>query len=143
MRSLGSRPLPPQVRRTSSATARAEHALWVGNIPPNTTVMRLRDYFSKAMLSQCDLLSISYNPDSRYAFVNFNTDSARMLAIQQAASQLVDGKRLDCRIRQNGSARSRKVNYGLGSGEPGQPISISSDQSSCLWRKGRGAVTLS
>ncbi|EXJ62237.1 hypothetical protein A1O7_02670 [Cladophialophora yegresii CBS 114405] len=116
-------------------TGRGENALWVGNIPSNTTVMRLRDYFSNAMPSQHDLLSISYNPDARYAFVNFRTDSARMLAIQQAAYHLLDGKRLDCRIRQNGSSRSTKVNYGLDSGRPSQSISISSDAPSTLRHK--------
>ena len=134
-KALGLRALPSQVHRTNSATARGEHALWVGNIPPNTTIMRLRDYFSDAMPSQYDLLSVSYNPDARYAFVNFRTESARMLAIQQAASQLVEGRRLDCRVRQNGSSRSRKVNYGLGSGESSPPISISPDQPSCLRQK--------
>ncbi|OCT50284.1 hypothetical protein CLCR_07216 [Cladophialophora carrionii] len=116
-------------------TGRGENALWVGNIPSNTSVMRLRDYFSGAMPSQHDLLSISYNPDARYAFVNFRTDSARMLAIQQAAYHLFDGKRLDCRIRQNGSSRSTKVNYGLDSGRPAQSISISSDAPSTLRHK--------
>ncbi|KAJ9616851.1 hypothetical protein H2200_000571 [Cladophialophora chaetospira] len=110
-------------------------SIWVGNIPSNTTVMRLRDYFSEAMPSQYDLLSISYNPEARYAFINFRTDLARMSAIQRAASQLLDGKRLDCRIRQNGSGRSTKVNYGLESGQPSQPISISPVQSSSLWHK--------
>jgi hypothetical protein len=82
-----------------------------------------------------DLLSISYNPDARYAFVNFHTESARMLAINQAAHHLFDGKRLDCRIRQNGSSRSTKVNYGLDSAGPGQPISICSDPPNCLRHK--------
>ena len=98
--------------------------------------MRLRDYFSEVMSSRQDLLSISYNPDARYAFINFRTEAARMLAIQQAAHRLFDARRLDCRIRRCGSDRSTKVNYGLSSGRPGQPISISPDnQPSSLYHK--------
>jgi hypothetical protein len=123
------------IHRTNSATARGEHALWVGNIPTNTTIMRLRDYFSQAMPTQEDLLSISYNPEARYAFVNFRTESARMTAIQQAACQLFDEKRLDCRIRQTGQRRSTKVNYGLEAGRPGQPISIDTSRPENLQNK--------
>ena len=95
--------------------------------------MRLRDYFFEA--TQRDLLSISYNPDARYAFVNFRTESARVSAIHQAAYTLFDTKRLDCRIRQTGSNRSTKINYGLDSGRPGQPISISNEPDSTLHHK--------
>ncbi|KAL2395271.1 hypothetical protein ABEF93_003097 [Exophiala dermatitidis] len=73
--------------------------------------MSLRDYFSEA--AGQDLLSISYNPDAKYAFVNFSTESARLRAIEHAASQLFEGRRLDCRIRQDATSRSTKVNYGL------------------------------
>ena len=119
---------------TSHATARGEYALWVGNIPSPTTIMRLRDYFSFAMPTQHDLLSISYNPDARYAFINFQTESARILAIEQAAHYLFDTKRLDCRVR-NGSNRSTKVSYGLHLGRPGQPIAISPEQPDSLHHK--------
>lgn len=60
-----------------------------------------------------DLLSISYNPDARYAFANFAKASARVAAIEHAASRLFNGKRLDCRIRSESGSRSIKVNYGL------------------------------
>ncbi|KAL2414694.1 hypothetical protein ABEF95_003567 [Exophiala dermatitidis] len=73
--------------------------------------MSLRDYFSEPAGQH--LLSISYNPDAKYAFVNFSTESARVRAIEHAASQLFEGRRLDCRIRQDATSRSTKVNYGL------------------------------
>lgn len=99
-----------------------EYALWVGNIPQQTTVVALRDYFSET--NPRDLLSISYNPDAKYAFVNFGTDAARMAAIRLAASRLFEGKRLDCRIRRDSTSRSTKVNYGLNRKGPSKPISI-------------------
>ncbi|OAL29293.1 hypothetical protein AYO22_02187 [Fonsecaea multimorphosa] len=73
--------------------------------------MNLRDYFSEP--AAWDLLSVSYNPDARYAFVNFSSDAARLAAIRHAASRLFEGRRLDCRIRHESRGRSTKVNYGL------------------------------
>ncbi|KIW34673.1 hypothetical protein, variant 1 [Cladophialophora immunda] len=102
---------PPRRPNTHTSRYQGEFALWVGNIPPNTTIMSLRDYFSEP--SPWDLLSVSYNPDARYAFVNFSAESARLSAIRQAASRLFEGRRLDCRIRHESRGRSTKVNYGL------------------------------
>lgn len=102
---------PSQRHSRQESRVWGDYALWVGNLPQQTTVMALRDYFSEPCPR--DLLSISYNPDAKYAFVNFGTESARNAAIQQAASQTLDGKRLDCRIRQDSVSRSTKVNYGL------------------------------
>ncbi|KIX07357.1 uncharacterized protein Z518_02010 [Rhinocladiella mackenziei CBS 650.93] len=110
-----------------------EYALWVGNIPPKTTVMNLRDYFLQP--NPQDLLSISYNPDAKYAFVNFNSETGRVAAIQQAASRLFEGKRLDCRIRQDSISRSTKVNYGLNQTGPQRSISICCDQPNNLRHK--------
>jgi len=108
------------------------YALWVGNIPQHTTVMGLRDYFSEA--APRELLTISYNPDSKYAFVNFSTESARIAAIGRAASHLFDGKRLDCRIRQEANARSTKVSYGLGHSDKTR-LSLSPDRSKDMYHK--------
>lgn len=110
----------------------AGYALWVGNIPERTTVLGLRDYFSEA--AHQELLTISYNPDAKYAFVNFRTESGRIAAIGRAASQLFDGKRLDCRIRQEPNSRSTKVSYGLNQSNPTR-LSPSPDRSKDMWHK--------
>ncbi|KIW81577.1 hypothetical protein Z517_04603 [Fonsecaea pedrosoi CBS 271.37] len=102
---------PPRSSSTRPSRYQGGLALWVGNIPQNTTVMSLRDYFSEP--APCDLLSVSYNPDARYAFVNFSSEAARLAAIRLAGSRLFDGRRLDCRIRHEFRGRSTKVNYGL------------------------------
>ncbi|EXJ68470.1 uncharacterized protein A1O5_08263 [Cladophialophora psammophila CBS 110553] len=119
----------------SPSRYQGEFALWVGNIPPNTTIMSLRHYFSEP--SPLDLLSISYNPDARYSFVNFSSESARLSAIKQAASRLFDGRRLDCRIRQGSMSRSTKVNYGLNNnrGPLNRSSSICCDRAKSLWGK--------
>ncbi|KIW18838.1 hypothetical protein PV08_03127 [Exophiala spinifera] len=110
-----------------------EYALWVGNIPSNTTVMSLRDYFAEA--APAELLTISYNPDAKYAFVNFSTEAARIAAIGKAASQLFDGRRLDCRIRRDKASRSTKVSYGLNSSDRQRRLSISPERPASMWNK--------
>ncbi|KAG9779076.1 MFS general substrate transporter, partial [Aureobasidium melanogenum] len=97
--------------REEAAAGATALAVNEGKGGERATVMSLRDYFSEA--AGQDLLSISYNPDAKYAFVNFSTESARLRAIEHAASQLFEGRRLDCRIRQDATSRSTKVNYGL------------------------------
>lgn len=112
----------PSHQRThrSPSTPRIEHeyALWVGNISETANILELRDFF----LDPCpdDLLSISYHTSSRYAFANFRQDDARLTAIQYAAGNMFQGRRLDCRIRPNSSSRSIKVSYGLRAHETGE-----------------------
>ncbi|KAK5328503.1 hypothetical protein LTR83_009107 [Exophiala xenobiotica] len=122
--------VPRQRRRSSRHWG--DHALWVGNIPQNTTVMSLRDYFADAAPSE--LLTISYNPDAKYAFVNFSTEPARIAAIAKAASELFDGRRLDCRIRGDNASRSTKVSYGLNASDH-RGVSISPERHENLWHK--------
>ena len=121
----------PRPRRRSSRHW-GDHALWVGNIPQNTTVMSLRDYFAEA--APAELLTISYNPDAKYAFVNFSTEAARIAAIAKAASELFDGRRLDCRIRGDNASRSTKVSYGLNTSDQ-RGLSISPERRENLWHK--------
>ncbi|RVX70214.1 hypothetical protein B0A52_05547 [Exophiala mesophila] len=89
-----------------------QHALWVGNIAPEVTILTLRDYFSAACPKT--VISIAYNSDARYAFVNFSSEESRAAAIRHAASTLFQGRRLDCRIRQGSMSRSTKVHYAVG-----------------------------
>ena len=87
--------------------------------------MTLRDYFSESTPN--NVLSIAYNPDAKYAFVNFASEGSRAAAINHAASNLFEGRRLDCRIRQGTMSRSTKVHYGVS--YPGRPsFTVSSEQ---------------
>ncbi|OAG34822.1 hypothetical protein AYO21_11036 [Fonsecaea monophora] len=98
---------PPLTRKHSSS---GEHALWIGNIPLQATILTLRDHFYQVAGS--DLVSIIYNPEARYAFANFNTKASRLKVIELAASTLFHEKCLDCRIRSDQGRRSIKVSYG-------------------------------
>ncbi|EXJ76044.1 uncharacterized protein A1O5_00552 [Cladophialophora psammophila CBS 110553] len=99
----------------SPSTHEIQHALWVGNIPSETNILDLKDFFLD--VTPNDLISLSYNPASRYAFANFSKESARITAIVHAASTLFRENRLDCRIRSEGQPRSVKVSYGLSAGD--------------------------
>lgn len=91
--------------------------------------MSLRDYFSEA--APHNVLSIAYNPDAKYAFVNFASESSRAAAINHAATNMFEGRRLDCRIRQGSMSRSTKVHYGLS--YPGRAsFTVSSQQGSSV-----------
>jgi hypothetical protein len=118
-----------------SPESKQQYSLWVGNIPPGTAITTLRDYFRETSLSEYDLLSISYNPDARYAFVNFGTEIARIAGIKRAAAHLFDGKRLDCRIRESGARRSTKISYGLRAGQSSEAIAVVRTQPDSLLRK--------
>ncbi|OAP62882.1 hypothetical protein AYL99_02109 [Fonsecaea erecta] len=98
---------PPLKRKHSSS---GEHALWIGNIPLQANILNLRDHFYQVAGS--DLVSITYNPEARYAFANFSTKASRLKVIELAASTLFHEKRLDCRIRSESGRRSIKVSYG-------------------------------
>ncbi|KAF3942120.1 hypothetical protein ABW19_dt0205847 [Dactylella cylindrospora] len=56
---------PPRKPRQSG------HALWVGNLPPGTTVSALKDYFATDQIESVFLIS-----KSNCAFVNYKTESA-------------------------------------------------------------------
>lgn len=106
-----------------------QHALWVGNIANEATILSLRDYFSHACPNNVN--SIAYNADARYAFVNFRSEVSRAAAIRHAAGNLFEGRRLDCRIRQSSMSRSTKIHYG--NDKPGAPsFTVSQEDSSSL-----------
>jgi hypothetical protein len=91
--------------------------------------MSLRNYFSKA--APYRVLSVAYNPDAKYAFVNFTSEASRAAAITHAAINMFEGKRLDCRIRQGSMSRSTKVHYGVS--YPGRAsFTVSSQQGNSI-----------
>ncbi|KEF52684.1 uncharacterized protein A1O9_11101 [Exophiala aquamarina CBS 119918] len=91
--------------------------------------MSLRDYFSEA--APYNVLSVAYNPDAKYAFVNFTSEGSRAAAITHAATNMFEGRRLDCRIRQGSMSRSTKVHYGMS--YPGRAsFTVSSQQSNSV-----------
>ncbi|RVD88248.1 uncharacterized protein DFL_002439 [Arthrobotrys flagrans] len=83
---------PPRKPRQSG------HALWVGNLPPGTTVTALKDYFATTQIESVFLIS-----KSNCAFVNYKTEAACNEAMQKFHDSRFQGVRLVCRLRRNSS----------------------------------------
>lgn len=85
------------------------HALWVGNLPPGTTVVDLKDHFSRDATR--DIESIFLISKSNCAFVNYRTETSCTAAMHRFHDSRFHGVRLVCRLRR-GSAPSSGVPTG-------------------------------
>lgn len=82
---------PPRKPRQSG------HALWVGNLPPATNVMELKDYFSREATN--DIESVFLISKSNCAFVNYKSEEACSMAMARFHDSRFKGVRLVCRLR--------------------------------------------
>ncbi|KAF4987079.1 hypothetical protein F66182_16775 [Fusarium sp. NRRL 66182] len=80
------------------------HALWVGNLPPSTNVLDLKDHFSKDATS--DIESVFLISKSNCAFVNYKSEAACAAAVARFHDTRFQGVRLVCRLRRGASAAS-------------------------------------
>jgi hypothetical protein len=95
------------------------HALWVGNLPRNTTVWALKDHFSQDFTR--DIESLFLISKSSCAFVNYRSEGACKRARQKFHDSWFEGVRLVCRLRKD-SADTSDV--------PTGPAVITDDRSS-------------
>lgn len=84
---------PPRKPRQSG------HALWVGNLPPGTTVLDLKDHFSRDATK--DIESLFLISKSNCAFVNYRTEAACTAAMHRFHDSRFQGVRLVCRLRRS------------------------------------------
>lgn len=84
---------PPRKPRQSG------HALWVGNLPPGTNVVDLKDHFSRDATK--DIESVFLISKSNCAFVNYRTEAACAAAMNRFHDSRFHGVRLVCRLRRN------------------------------------------
>lgn len=80
------------------------HALWVGNLPPSTNVLDLKDHFSKDATS--DIESVFLISKSNCAFVNYKSEDACAAAVARFHDSRFQGVRLVCRLRRGVSVAS-------------------------------------
>ncbi|KAJ9498183.1 hypothetical protein H2202_006334 [Exophiala xenobiotica] len=104
------------VRRTSSNSSlqtsalrgpprkpkQSGHALWVGNLPPTTHIVDLKDHFSKDATD--DIESVFLISKSNCAFVNYKTESSCAAAMTRFHDSRFQGVRLVCRLRRGSSS---------------------------------------
>ncbi len=75
------------------------HALWVGNLPPGTTVVALKDHFSREATK--DIESLFLISKSNCAFVNYRTEASCTAAMHRFHDSRFNGVRLVCRLRRS------------------------------------------
>jgi hypothetical protein len=75
------------------------HALWVGNLPPGTTVMALKDHFSREATK--DIESLFLISKSNCAFVNYRSEASCTAAMHRFHDSRFNGVRLVCRLRRS------------------------------------------
>lgn len=73
------------------------HALWVGNLPPGTNVVDLKDHFSRDATNY--ILSVFLISKSNCAFVNYQTEESCSAAMTRFHDSRFHGVRLVCRLR--------------------------------------------
>ena len=74
------------------------HALWVGNLPPGTNIVDLKDHFSQGATKELE--SVFLISKSNCAFVNYKTETACSAALSRFNDSRFHGARLVCRLRQ-------------------------------------------
>lgn len=80
------------------------HALWVGNLPPGTTVVSLKDHFSREATK--DIESLFLISKSNCAFVNYRTEASCTAAMHRFHDSRFSGVRLVCRLRRSSAPAS-------------------------------------
>ncbi|KAF2134286.1 hypothetical protein P153DRAFT_381466 [Dothidotthia symphoricarpi CBS 119687] len=80
------------------------HALWVGNLPPGTTVIALKDHFSREATK--DIESLFLISKSNCAFVNYRTEASCTAAMHRFHDSRFNGVRLVCRLRRSSTPAS-------------------------------------
>lgn len=92
---------PRSPRGTAPAPSRkpkqSGHALWVGNLPPGTNVVDLKDHFARDATH--DIESVFLISKSNCAFVNYKTEESCTAAAARFHDSWFQGARLVCRIR--------------------------------------------
>lgn len=80
------------------------HALWVGNLPPGTTVMALKDHFSREATK--DIESLFLISKRNCAFVNYRSEASCTAAMHRFHDSRFNGVRLVCRLRRSSAPAS-------------------------------------
>ena len=80
------------------------HALWVGNLPPGTTVVALKDHFSREATK--DIESLFLISKSNCAFVNYRSEDSCTSAMHRFHDSRFNGVRLVCRLRRSSAPAS-------------------------------------
>ncbi len=98
------------------------HALWVGNLPPGTNVVDLKDHFSKEATE--DIESVFLISKSNCAFVNYRSEESCAAAMNRFHDSRFGGVRLVCRLRRSSASPAPGVPTGPASASSQVPQEI-------------------
>jgi len=84
---------PPRKPRQSG------YALWCGNLPAQTDIIKLKDHFARGATDEID--SVFLISKSNCAFVNYKTEEACDAAQTRFHDSRFQGAKLVCRLRRN------------------------------------------
>ncbi|KAI9880647.1 MAG: hypothetical protein M1830_001651 [Pleopsidium flavum] len=118
--SSDSSPVGPSIPRGPPRKPKQSgHALWVGNLPPGTNVVDLKDHFSREATK--DIESVFLISKSNCAFVNYRTEAACSAAMSRFHDSRFHGVRLVCRLRRNSTTSTPGVPSGPAASFPPAP----------------------
>jgi len=100
-------PTPSYPRGPPRKPKQSGHALWVGNLPPGTSILDLKDHFSRNATK--DIESLFLMSKSNCAFVNYKTEPACQAAMNRFHDSRFRGVRLVCRLRKGSTASSQQT----------------------------------
>jgi RNA recognition motif-containing protein len=83
------------------------HALWVGNLPPGTHIIDLKDHFSRDATK--DIESVFLISKSNCAFVNYKDEPSCQAAMGRFHDSRFQGVRLVCRLRRGSTASASQT----------------------------------
>jgi len=124
---LVTQPTPSYPRGPPRKPRQSGHALWVGNLPPATTISDLKDHFSREATN--DIESLFLISKSNCAFVNYRTEAACTAAMDRFHDSRFHGVRLVCRLRRGTPTE--------GSSSSTTPDSLTPESSNELEKPGR------
>ena len=102
--------IPSTPRGPPRKPKQSGHALWVGNLPPGTLIVDLKDHFSRD--AKQDIESVFLISKSNCAFVNYRKESACSAAMTRFHDSRFQGARLVCRLRRNPASSASGIPTG-------------------------------
>ena len=122
--SSGSSSIGPSIPRGPPRKPKQSgHALWVGNLPPGTNVIDLKDHFSRDATQEIE--SVFLISKSNCAFVNYRSEEACSSAMTRFHDSRFHGVRLVCRLRRTLAAPVPGVPTGPAASQPFSPTAAS------------------
>lgn len=93
---------PSTLRGPPRKPKQSGHALWVGNLPPGTQIIDLKDHFSRDATD--DIESVFLISKSNCAFVNYKSEESCAAAMTRFHDSRFRGVRLVCRLRRGSNS---------------------------------------